>query len=50
MDKETIDELKPQSYIDSDLRSIALVIDGKISMRKQYKTIVPSQRYNKVTS
>ena len=29
IDKETIDELEPQSYIDLELHQISLVVDGK---------------------
>ena len=51
VDKETIDELEPQSYIDLGLRSIALVVDGKdfhAQTVRNNRTISTVQQGNKL--
>mmetsp|Transcript_40972 Transcript_40972/g.46248 ORF Transcript_40972/g.46248 Transcript_40972/m.46248 type:complete len:144 (+) Transcript_40972:289-720(+) len=51
IDKETIDELKPQSYIDLSLQKIALVVDGKdfhAQTVRNNRTISTVQQGNKL--
>jgi len=51
IDKETIDELEPQSYIDLELRKIGLVVDGKdwyAETVRQNRTISTVQQGNKL--